>query len=84
MLTNAPSIQPAVLAPYNYAQAAWIVNGRVALQDINIGGVTTEVALWGKNLTQNRDLRYILNVAGALAGNFQAARTLGVDLKIHY
>ena len=84
LLTSSPDIQPAVLAPYNYAPAAWIINGRVALKDIPLGPVKAELAVWGRNLTQNRDLTYVLNLAGALAGNFQAARTLGLDVKIRY
>ena len=84
LLTNAPDIQPAVLAPYNYSPAAWIVNGRVALKDIPVGPVKAEIAVWGRNLTQNRNMTYALSLAGALAANYQAARTLGVDLKIRY
>ena len=84
LLQANPDTIAAVLQPYNYAPAAWIVNGRVALQDITIGGVTGEIAVWGKNLTQNRDMTYALSLAGALAANYQQARTLGVDLKIHY
>lgn len=84
LLQGNPDTIATVLQPYNYAPAAWIVNGRVALRDISIGGVNAEVAVWGKNLTQNRDMTYALSLAGALAANYQAARTLGVDVKIHY
>ena len=68
----------------NYAPSAWIVNGRLALTDINIGGVDAEVAVWGKNLTQNRDMNFPLNFGGVEAANFNAARTLGADLKLKF
>jgi iron complex outermembrane receptor protein len=84
LLQANPDIIAPIFRPYNYAPAAWIVNGRVALQDITIGGVTGEVAVWGRNLTQNRDITYALSLAGALAANYQQARTLGVDVRIHY
>ena len=84
LLTANPDTVAPAFQPYNWAPAAWIVNGRIALKDINIGGVGAEVAIWGKNLTQNRDTTYQLNLRAVLAANYQAARTLGVDLKIHY
>ena len=84
LLQNNPDIIADVLKPYNYSPAAWVVNGRVALKDIKVGGVSAEVAVWGKNLTQNRNMTYALSLAGALAANYQAARTVGLDLKIRY
>ena len=84
MLVNNPDIISPVLRPYDHSPAAWIVNGRVALKDIKIGGMGAEIAVWGKNLTQNRNMTYALSLAGAYAANYQAARTLGVDLKIRY
>lgn len=84
LLVNNPDIISPVLRPYDHSPAAWIVNGRVALKDIKIGGMGAEIAVWGKNLTQNRNMTYALSLAGAYAANYQAARTLGVDLKIRY
>ncbi len=84
LLENNPDIIAPVFKPYNYSPAAWILNGRVAIKDINIGHVNVELAAWGRNLTQNRNMTYALALAGALGGNFQAARTLGVDLKLRY
>ena len=68
----------------NYAPSAWIVNGRLALTDIDFGGVSAEIAVWGKNLTQNRDMNFPLNFGAIEAANFNAARTLGADLKLKF
>ena len=82
----APDVKPAWEQPYLHTGAAWIMNGRVALTDINIGGVNGEIAAWGKNLTQNRDITFGgADLSGVVnPANFQPARTLGVDVKIHY
>jgi len=82
-VTN-PAIQPAWLAPYNYAAAQWIINGRVALENIQVGGVNAEFALWVKNLTQNRDINYALNLGYVLSANYQPARTMGADLNLKF
>ena len=82
-VTN-PLVQPAWVAPFNYAPAQWIINGRVAIENIQFGGVTAEVALWGKNLTQNRDINYALNLGYLLSASYQPARTLGADLNIKF
>jgi iron complex outermembrane receptor protein len=68
----------------NYAPSAWIVNGRVALTDIDFGGVSTELAVWAKNITQNRDINFPLDFGGAVSANFNAARTFGADLKLRF
>lgn len=69
------------LAAYAFTEARWVVNGRAALRDVNVGPAKVEVGLWVKNLTDNKDAVYSL-----LFGNsehnasYQPARTFGVDL----
>ena len=65
--------------------ASWMVNARAALRNIKIGGVDAELAVWAKNLTQNREATFALttlNVFGA--ANYVPARTFGADLTIKF
>jgi len=61
-----------------------IINGRIALKDLEVGGARIELAVWGKNLTNNRSANYALNL-GVLAGaNYIAARTVGADVLLEF
>jgi iron complex outermembrane receptor protein len=70
----------------DFVSASWMVNARAALRDIRIGDrATAEVAVWAKNLTQNREPTFslaTLNLVGA--ANYVPARTVGVDLLFAY
>ena len=66
--------------PYKFAKARTIFNGRVALRDIRVGPVNAEVALWGRNLSNNKDVLYQLQFGDfELNSSYQPARTYGVD-----
>lgn len=64
--------------------AYWVLNGRVALKDLDLGGVNTELAVWGRNLTNNRSSNYALSLGMIVAGNYIPARTYGVDLTVKF
>lgn len=65
--------------------AYWLLNGRVALRDFDLGGIRTELAVWGRNLTNERALSFALNLNNIIAsGNYIPARTYGVDLTIEF
>jgi iron complex outermembrane receptor protein len=62
----------------------FLLNGRIALTDLKLAGATAEVALWGRNLTNNRNPT--TDIAGnfIFSANFQPARTFGVDLNFNF
>lgn len=65
--------------------AYWTFNARVALRDLDLGGIKTQVALWGKNLSNARYANYGLNLGNILASaNYLDARSYGVDLTIEF
>lgn len=65
--------------------AYWLVNGRVALRDLNLGGIKTEFALWGKNLTNERSVAFALNLSNLIAAaNYIPPRTYGLDLTVEF
>ena len=45
--------QPAYVANPNFVAnpAYWLLNSRIALRDLDLGGVKTELAFWGRNLS---------------------------------
>jgi iron complex outermembrane receptor protein len=57
-----------------------IVNGRLALRDLEFGRLKGQIALWGKNLFDNRQLNNVLSLSLVYAGTFERARQFGVDL----
>lgn len=62
--------------------AHWLVNGRVALQGIEIGGSTATVSLWAKNLLNSRAINYSISLVLDVAADYERARTFGADLSI--
>jgi iron complex outermembrane receptor protein len=65
--------------------AYWLLNSRLALRDFNLGGIKTELALWGMNLTNERAASYALNLSNIIAAaNYIPARTYGLDLSIEF
>lgn len=63
----------------------WIVNGRIALEGFQIGGIDATLAAWVKNLTNDRSPVFALVNSGIEASaTFQRARTWGVDLGFEF
>jgi iron complex outermembrane receptor protein len=60
------------------------VNGRIALKRIPIGPVSGELALWGKNLTDRKDITTALFTPFSTSANYVPARTFGVDMSIEF
>lgn len=64
---------------------SWIVNGRVALAGMDVQGGKAQVALWARNIFDNKDLANVssLNLTGIgsiYPGSYERARTFGVDV----
>ena len=62
----------------------WMVNGRAALRNFDLGGVKAELAIWGKNITNRRDVTFVLGTPLATTANYVTARTFGVDLGVEF
>ncbi|WP_317930817.1 TonB-dependent receptor [Halioxenophilus sp. WMMB6] len=62
-----------------------MVNARAALSSIPLGGsLTAEVAIWGRNLTDEDGLQFITNFGALVSGTFYEERSYGVDLTIDF
>ena len=61
------------------------MNGRVALRDINLGGLKGDIGVWGRNLFDEQRFSYALNISNIfMAGNYIPARSYGVDLTVAF
>lgn len=72
-------------APYEFAKARWIVNGRIALRNVSMGNAKGELAVWARNLFNNKDSLFPFPFSTTLySTSWQPARTFGVDLIVRY
>ena len=61
-----------------------LFNGRIALTDIEMGGAKSTIALWGKNLFDERRMASAYDVRTAAVANFIPARAYGIDVTFEY
>jgi outer membrane protein OmpA-like peptidoglycan-associated protein len=59
----------------------WLVNTRVALADIDLGSTNAEVALWAKNLLDDREITQYVGLGPVGSVIYEPARTFGVDVR---
>ena len=62
----------------------WTFNGRVALKHLQLAGTNAELSLWGKNLSNRKDMSYSLSMGLTTSGNFIPPRTWGVELGVEF
>jgi iron complex outermembrane receptor protein len=87
LLTSNPTVrQTAFGVPADRLSSPghWKINGRAALKNIPLGGVTAELAVWGRNLTNKRYANSTLFLPFADAANYDPKRTYGVDLTVEF
>ena len=63
-----------------------ILNGRIALSDLQLGPLKTTLALWGRNLTDDKHIQFVGGVGAGQqrSASFQQARTFGADLTVKF
>ena len=63
-----------------------ILNGRIALSDIQMGPLKTTFALWGRNITDDKHIQVPGGVGAGVqrSASFQQARTFGADLTLKF
>ena len=81
--------RPAYITNPNFAEvpAYWLLNSRIALRDLDLGGVKTELAAWGRNLTDEGAIMFPGDYSaftGIGVANFIPARSYGLDLTIRF
>lgn len=74
-----------IFGPYEFIPSKTIVNGRVALRDIDMGGANVEVGVWAKNLFNNRLPLYSFQYPNFLMTmSYEQARTYGLDVIVKF
>ena len=68
----------------NDLKATWLLNGRIALENIRLPMGEGQIALWAKNLTNNKSFTFPENFGFIASTEWQAARTFGVDISFKY
>lgn len=79
------SVQEAIpeFQSLRYGPSRWILNTRAGVEDL--GPSHLGIALWARNLTNNRDAQFPLALATyGLSTSFQQARTYGLDLTARF
>lgn len=76
-------------APYNYdvrSRPDKDLSGRIALSDIQVGGGSLEIGIWGRNLTNQENIDFPIDFGslGFAGATFKQPRTYGVDAKISF
>ena len=63
----------------------WLVNGRVALEQINFADAFEgTIALWGKNIFDNKSISFPFNQSGGASATYIEPRRYGVDLTVEF
>jgi iron complex outermembrane receptor protein len=74
-----PVVVAAATAPFQ-----WLVNARVGLVDIDFGRTRGEIALWGKNILNNKDIAQFVGLGPVGSVIYERAATYGVDLNFNF
>jgi iron complex outermembrane receptor protein len=80
-LGEAPSeaLRDSATVPFN-----WIVNARVGLVGMELGGTKVDFSIWGKNLFDNDNMTQYVNLGPVSSVIYERARTYGVDLSLSF
>jgi iron complex outermembrane receptor protein len=79
-----PASEAAAFKAAQVIKAYWLVNARVALQGFKIGGADATLALWGRNLLNDRSISYPGSLVTMIAANYETARSYGLDLSVEF
>jgi iron complex outermembrane receptor protein len=83
-IPETPGLRDAVTVP-----AYFLVNGRLGLTGFDLGRAKVDVSIWGKNITDRKDIQQATALDLGTLGFFtsviyERARTFGVDLTVSY
>ncbi|MES2497958.1 MAG: TonB-dependent receptor [Pseudomonadota bacterium] len=72
-----------VLEDQNYQGGFWLVDGRVGLVDLAIGGTKLSLSAFGQNLLDKQQIAFGAPVL-SLVGTYERGRTYGVELGVAF
>lgn len=62
----------------------WLVNGRVSLDEFDLGRARGSLAPWGRNLLDDKSPRYVIQLGVAISNTYERARTFGADFTVEF
>ncbi len=85
-ITGSPDVRRAQGFPENSlaTPANVVLNGRIALKEIELGGAKAEFSVWGRNLTDRNYMNSNLFLPFGTAVNYMPARTYGAELSVQF
>ena len=85
-MISAPNANIRTIFPFytDSVPGYWLINGRAALEHINFGGVKGTVAVWGKNIFDNRSISFPFNQSGLASATFIEPRRYGIDVTVEF
>jgi iron complex outermembrane receptor protein len=72
------------IADATHVPGVWIINARVALSEIKVSNGTAEVALWARNLTNDKHSEFGGTFPWYATAVYERARTYGVDVSFKF
>jgi iron complex outermembrane receptor protein len=82
--TNQGPVLAGQIAGASFSPSAWVVNARASLMHIPVAAGEAAVALWVKNLADDRSFDYAGSYRFVYSTSYQEARTFGVDMTFDY
>ena len=65
-------------------QEQFLLNGRIALSRVPLGPITGEIAVWGKNILNDKSIIQATGLGFASAVQYQQERAYGIDLSVQF
>lgn len=84
LTTTVPPFRPQAYVDAAHTGDVWIFDSRLSLSDIGIGGGKLHIALWGRNLLNNRRPSYGADLVAAMTTRYEQARTYGLDMTVRF
>ncbi|WP_198351238.1 TonB-dependent receptor [Flavisphingomonas formosensis] len=81
---QAANPQTARLAGFLVSPATFLLNGRLGLTEIPIANTKAQIALWGRNLTNRKEITHVSNLTVIYSGSYEPARTYGIDFNFEF
>ena len=72
------------LAAVAHSPAAWVVNGRIALADLSFVRSKAELAVWGRNIFNDKSITFASALPFIFSASYERARTYGVELSFDF
>jgi iron complex outermembrane receptor protein len=74
-----PVVVRAATAPFQ-----WIVNARLGLADVDLGPTRADIALWGRNILNNRDITQFVGLGPVGSVIYERAAAYGLDVSVKF